>query len=70
MTIRDFSSLDDAVVRALTKGPLYRPTLELILGINETQARRSLKNLIAQGKVELAIDIGPATYRLTNSKED
>lgn len=63
-----FGDLDRKVLAALAKGPLYRPELEVLLGINETQSQRTLLRLKEDGKVELAPDIGPATYRLTEGK--
>lgn len=58
------------VLRALKRGPLYRPALEMILGLSETQSRKLTGSLMKQGLVELATDIGPATYRLTAAGEE
>lgn len=55
------------VLRALRDGPLYRPALELVLSITETQSRALTGSLLRQGYVEIATDVGPATYRLTES---
>lgn len=58
------------VLRALRRGPLYRPALETILGLTETQSRKMTGSLMRQGFVEIATDIGPATYRLTSAGEE
>jgi hypothetical protein len=51
------------ILRALASGPLYRPTLELIVDATEYEVREALQRLTAEGLVEIAVEIGPATYR-------
>lgn len=58
------------VLRTLRRGPLYRPTLELVLSLTEAQSRKTTGSLMRQGYIEIATDIGPATYRLTNEGEE
>jgi hypothetical protein len=57
--------IEGLIVRALASGPLYRPTLELVIDCPESLVRPALQRLIAKGLVELAVELGPATYRLT-----
>jgi hypothetical protein len=58
------------VLRALRRGPLYRPALELTLSLTEPESRRITGSLLKQGFVEIAVDVGPATYQLTTAGEE
>jgi hypothetical protein len=57
--------IETRILRALASGPLYRPTLELIVDATEYEVREALQRLTAEGLVEVAAEIGPATYRRT-----
>jgi hypothetical protein len=57
------TEIETRILRALASGPLYRPTLELIVDATEYEVREALQRLTAQGQVEVAAEIGPATYR-------
>jgi hypothetical protein len=61
----DSGRLQERILRALRSGPLYRPTLQLVVGCSERQAQTALCQLISAGTVERAADVGPASYRLT-----
>lgn len=63
MTTRG-SDIKPRILRALATGPLYRPTLELVIGSSARDTRIALQSLLAEGKVEIATEIGPDTYRL------
>jgi hypothetical protein len=50
------------ILASLKSGPLYRGALELIVG--EGDLAVPLRRLLAEKRVEIAREIGPATYRL------
>jgi hypothetical protein len=58
------------VLVALKSGPLYRPTLELVVGISERQSREAVVALSRDGLIEIAREVGPATYRITAAGEE
>lgn len=58
------TTVEDRVVRALRSGPLYRPALELVVGAPEKVVGAALRRLLAEGRVEIAREVGPATDRL------
>lgn len=67
MNGRGYSDQHKRVLRALRSGPLYRPTLELVLAISESTSRKLTGDLLRWRLVEIARDIGPATYQLTKA---
>lgn len=56
------AAVEQRILRALRSGPLYRGALELIVGRGDLAAE--LRELLKTGAVEIAREIGPATYRL------
>lgn len=54
-------------LRALARGPLYRPTLQLVLGLSAGQTFRLTATLVQEGLIEVAEEIGPDTYRITDA---
>jgi hypothetical protein len=65
----DEALVDTRIVRALARGPLYLGALELIVGVSSREARQALGRLMRAGRVELAREIGPHTFRLTQGVE-
>lgn len=61
------SSRELRVLRALRRGPLYRPVLEYASGIGGPIAVKVLQEMLNDGLVEIATEIGPATYRITEA---
>lgn len=53
------------IIRHLNTGPLYRVALELI--VDKGDLTHELRALCADHTIEIAKDIGPATYRLTTT---
>ncbi len=64
------TELEQRILRALRSGPLYRPTLELVVGAGGSHVRDAIARLEAGGLVRLAREIGPATWELTDDGRD
>lgn len=69
LTKTEASKDQERILRALRRGALYRPTLELILDLSEQRSRDAIEALLDAGLIEVATDIGPATYRLVDDGE-
>lgn len=59
--------VDKRILKSLRRGPLYRPMLEVVLDISERQSREAIRRLSEKGLVEVARDVGPSSYRLTDA---
>jgi predicted ArsR family transcriptional regulator len=60
------STTDLRVLRLLKRGPVYRPAIEMILGLSEREARGSVTRLDRRALIEINAEIGPATWQLTD----
>lgn len=58
------------ILRVLARGPLYEGTFALVCAVPAKKVRSSLRSLTRQGFVEIAEEIGPQTYRLTEAGEE
>lgn len=58
------AAVRDRIVRLLERGPLYAGGLELMVGCPGNELRPALRQLVAAGRIERALEIGPHTYRL------
>lgn len=58
------------VLRALQRGPLYEGAFALVCAVPAKKVRSSLRSLVRQGYVEIAEEIGPQTYRITEKGEE
>lgn len=54
----------ERILRSLESSPLYLGALELVVGGPASEIRTELRQLEDEGRVELAREIGPKTYRL------